>query len=328
MYYCIVNPSARSGKGKEIWDRLEKKLKKKGLEYRALFTEGPGDATKLARRVSRERQRVALGYDSDGYIRIVVLGGDGTLNEVMNGIEDFDRTLVGYIPIGSSNDFARDLSFPKKTDELIDLIIRGEKVRSLDLGRLTYNSMSEPMSRLHEEKISKTRIFDVSAGIGFDAAVCEEALSSSTKNFFNKIGLGKLTYGVIAIRELLSAPKVPCVIELDDGTKIHFKNYIFIAMMIHHYEGGGFNFAPGADLSDGKFDLCYAGDIHPAKMMLALPCSFFGHYYWIKGIGHHVVSKVTIKTKEPMWVHTDGEVAVKSDNITVECLKQKLNLMC
>jgi diacylglycerol kinase family enzyme len=97
--------------------------------------------------------------------------------------------------------------------------------------------------------------------------------------------------------------------------------------MIHHYEGGGFNFAPKADLTDGKFDLVYAGDMPVARMFLALPLSFIGHYFWIKGIGHHVVSKVTIKTDSPMWVHTDGEVSVKSDHITFECLKEKLHMM-
>ena len=62
-------------------------------------------------------------------------------------------------------------------------------------------------------------------------------------------------------------------------------------------------------------------------MLFALPMSFFGHYYWIRGIGHHVVHKVTIKTEKPLWVHTDGEVSVKSDHITIECLQQKLLMM-
>ncbi len=187
--------------------------------------------------------------------------------------------------------------------------------------------MSRETSRLHDEKISYIRLFDVSAGIGFDAAVCEQALSSGTKNFLNKIGLGKLTYGSIALRQLLGSEKVPCDIILDNGEAIHLKRFIFIAAMVHHYEGGGFNFAPKADLTDGKFDLVYAGDMPSIRMLFALPLSFIGHYYWIKGIGHHVVQKVTIKTDKPMWVHTDGEVSVKSDHITFECLKQQLRMM-
>ena len=322
MFYCIVNPSARSGKGKNIWKDLESRFKERGLDYKAVFTKGPGHATKLSQSLTTDEK-----YSSELPIKIVVLGGDGTLNEVMNGISDFNKVLVGYVPIGSSNDFARDLSYPKKMDELLDTIVKGEKVRSLDLGKLSFLSMTKPMSRLHDETISNTRIFDVSSGIGFDAAVCEEALSSGTKNFLNRIGLGKLTYGSIAIRQLLGAEKVPCDITLDGETTIHLKRFIFIAAMVHHYEGGGFNFAPKADLTDGKFDLVYAGDMPVARMIITLPLSFIGHFYWVKGIGHHVVQKVTIKTEKPMWVHTDGEVSVKSDHITFECMKEKLHMM-
>ena len=322
MYFCIVNPSARSGKGREIWNKLEYRFLEKGLDYKTFFTKGPGHATRLVTEIMSQKES-----ESEDKVKLVVLGGDGTLNEVMNGITDFDRALVGYIPIGSSNDFSRDLGYPGKIDELIDKVVDGRKVRCLDLGKVTFNSMTKPISRLHDETIQKTRIFDVSSGIGFDAAVCEQALSSGTKNFFNKIGLGKLTYGTIALRQLLKADRIPCDIELDDGTNIHLNRFIFIAAMIHHYEGGGFNFAPDADLTDGKFDLVYAGDMPSRRMIFALPFSFFGKYYWIKGIGHHVVQKATIRTELPMCVHTDGEVSVKSDNITLECLKEKLSLM-
>ncbi len=324
MYYCIVNPSARSGKGKDIWNKLELRFLEKGIDYSARLTKGPGHASEIARNLTKDIQTMS---PEEQPVKLVVLGGDGTLNEVVNGIQDFENTLLGYIPIGSSNDFARDLNYPKKLDALLDLIIEGAEVRRLDLGKLTYNSMSRETSRLHQERIAVTRIFDVSSGIGFDAAVCEQALSSGTKNFLNKIGLGKLTYGSIALRQLFGAEKVPCDIILDGKETLHLNRFIFIAAMIHHYEGGGFNFAPKADLTDGKFDLVYAGDMPAARMLYALPLSFFGNYYWIKGIGHHVVQKVTIKAEKPMWVHTDGEVSVKSDHITLECLQEKLRLM-
>ena len=97
--------------------------------------------------------------------------------------------------------------------------------------------------------------------------------------------------------------------------------------MIHHHEGGGFRLAPKANLTDGRFDLCIVGDMKRAKMFLALPFSFFGLHYIFKGVYKYRTSKIHIKTMIPMWVHTDGEVSVKSDDITLECLKQKLRLM-
>ncbi len=322
MYYCIVNPTARSGKGKEIWNKLESKFKEKNINYRAAYTNGPGNATELAKKLTSNDS-----YLENEFVKIVVLGGDGTLNEVMNGIQNFTKVKLGYIPIGSSNDFARDLNYSKNIDDTLDNIIKGDIVRTLDLGKVTYNSMTKPISRLHNDNISNIRYFDVSSGIGFDAAVCEEALFSGTKNFFNKIGLGKLTYGTIAIRQLLKATKIPCIIELEDGKTVHLDHFLLITAMIHHYEGGGFNFAPKADLTDGLFDLCVVGDIPKPKMFLALPFAYFGFHYMFKGVYHYKVRKVNIKTELPMWVHTDGEVSVKSDSITIECLRKRLMLM-
>ena len=323
MFYCIVNPKARSGKGKEIWDRLEYKFLEKGIDYEVYLTKGPAHATRIASKITTEP-----GFAKELPIKLVVLGGDGTINEVINGISDFEKVLLGYIPIGSANDFARDMDYPQGTDELIDIIVQGKPVRRLDIGKVSFNSLPEMRKDGKEEESTITRLFDVSCGIGFDAAVCEEAVTSGTKSFFNKIGLGKLTYGTIAIRQLFKADKFPCDIELDNGQNIHLDRFIFAAAMIHHYEGGGFNFAPEADLTDGKFDLCFAGDMPNARMLVALPFSFFGNYYWIKGVGHYVTQKCTIRTGAPLWVHTDGEVSVKSDNITIECLQQKLCMMC
>ncbi len=322
MYYCIVNPKAKSGKGGNIWRRLEKKFKEYNLEYKAVLTKAPGHATELAESLTSAQRDI-----SEYPIKIIVLGGDGTLNEVINGISDFDRTLVGYIPIGSGNDFARDLEYPSNKDEIIESVIKGEVVRTLDLGRIIFNSAQKPPTVPKNEKISKVRMFDVSAGMGFDAAVCEAAVHTGTKKFLNKLGLGKLTYGSIAIKQLMGAQKVPCTIEFDDGSSIKLDHFLFIAAMIHHYEGGGFKFAPNADLTDGFFDLCIVGDMPKAKMLFALPFSYFGKHYGFKGIYYKKAKRITIKTQAPIWVHTDGEVSVKSDNLTMECLQQKLRLM-
>ena len=321
MYYCIINPSARSGIGKDIWTGLEYKFISAGLDYNPVFTKGPGHATKLM------SQFIESAKDSELPIKVIVLGGDGTLNEAINGITDFEKVIVGFVPLGSSNDFSRDLNYPKEYDDLLERIIDGQVIRTLDIGKLTYGSMTKPISRLCNDAPAKVRYFGVSSGIGFDAAVCEEALASGTKNFLNKIGLGKLTYGIIAIKQLLKADKIPCDIEFDNGRKVHLSHFLFIASMIHHHEGGGFRLAPKANLTDGRFDLCIVGDMKRAKMFLALPFSFFGLHYIFKGVYKYRSSKIHIKAMIPMWVHTDGEVSVKSDDITLECLKQKLRLM-
>ncbi len=322
MFYCIVNPSARSGNGKNIYSRFETICKERGIAYKVVFTKGPGHAMSVARRLSSLR-----GEAGNGPVNIIVMGGDGTLNEVISGIKNFDNVRLGVVPIGSGNDFVRDMDLPKNLDTLLDTILKGEVVRKLDVGCIHYNNMTRTLSRLHDERIEPDRKFDVSCGIGFDAAVCEEALSSGTKNILNKIGLGKLTYASIAIRQIIHAMQPACDIETDDGQKIHINNLIFCAAMIHHYEGGGFCFAPDADFSDGYFDFVAGGDMTLPHIFKVLPMAYLGKHYGQKGIWHIKAKEITIKTELPLWVHTDGEVLLKSDSITLKCLPGKLNML-
>lgn len=322
MYYCIVNPSARSGNGKNIYSRFEEKCKARAISYKVFFTKGPGHAMKISKRLTSDTHNI-----ENGPINLIVMGGDGTLNEVISGIESFENVRLGIIPLGSGNDFARDMNLPKNIDVLLDTVLNGEVVRKLDIGNIHYNKMTKTFSRLHDERISPDRYFDVSCGIGFDAAVCEEALSSGTKNFLNRIGLGKLTYASIALRQLLNAVQPACDIETDDGQKVHFDHFIFAAAMIHHYEGGGFKFAPDADFSDGYFELIAAGDMKLSHMLKVLPLSYFGKHYGQSGIIHLHAKEITIRTELPLWVHTDGEVLLKSDSITISCMHRQLAML-
>ncbi|MCR5102056.1 MAG: diacylglycerol kinase family lipid kinase [Butyrivibrio sp.] len=321
MYYCIVNPSARSGHGESLWSGLENRFKEKNILYKVVFTAGPGHALRVTKKLTSNFS------DKDELpIKLVVMGGDGTLNEVVSGIQDFSKVLLGYVPVGSSNDFARDMDLPTP-EELFDHILDGKVLRKLDVGKLTYGNMTKALSRLHDTEISNTRTFAVSSGIGFDAAVCEEALASKTKNILNKIGLGKLTYVSIALRQIFTADKIPCEITVDDKEPIKLKHFLFIATMVHHFEGGGFMFAPDADLTDGLFDIMIVGELSPLRICVALPLAVKGKHYGIKGIDLIKAKKITITTPIPMWVHTDGEVQVKSDSISLECMQQKLQIM-
>ena len=320
MTECIVNPSARSGRDRQILEDLKTAFAARNIPIREHFTDGPGAALRIAGELTGEGKE-------GGKLTLVVLGGDGTLNEVISGIRDFSALSLGYIPTGSGNDFARGIDLPKDTRVLIDRILAGKEIRRMDVGRLVYHSKTRTLSRLHDENISDIRQFIVSSGIGFDAAVCEEALSSGTKAFFNRIGLGKLTYGSIAIRHLLKAPRIPVDIDLDGDRHIHLDHFLFAAAMNTPFEGGGFRFAPDADPADGLLNLCVAGEMSKPAMLCALPRAYFGKHYGIPGICHEKASVIRIRTELPMWVHTDGEVMMKSDDIELTCLPQVLSLI-
>lgn len=299
MYHIIINPFSRSGRGLKIWkETVEPKLHEYGVAYRNYFSQKPGDVAKLAGEITS-----AAGEES---LNLIILGGDGTVNEALSGMKDISHVTLGYIPTGSSNDLARDLNIPKDPLEALERILHKGSVHTMDLGAVTYAD-------------GDTRPFIVSCGIGFDAAVCEEALHSKLKNTFNRLGLGKLTYLGIALKQLFGAKAISGRLTLDDKEPVTMNTLLFVACMLHRFEGGGFMFCPDADASDGILDLCAVGDLPKLLILFALPTAFKGKHYRFKGITPYRAKTLTIETSAPLWVHTDGEVTRKSDRITVTC---------
>ena len=306
MYHFIVNPASRSGKGQKLWDKtIEPALKRRGVEYKVHFSKKPGDLTRIARELT-------CGNTANDVSHIVVVGGDGTVNETLQGLTEHTDATISYIPTGSSNDLARDLGFSKNSEEILDHLLDHAELQRMDAGMLSSSNGN--------------RMFAVSCGIGFDAAVCQEANLSKVKKVFNKIGLGKLTYLGIAIKQLFAAKAISCDIYLDDKKPIHLKKFLFIAMMNHRYEGGGFKFCPDAKSGDGLLDLCVVGSLPKLLILFALPTAFFGKHYIFPRIDGYKAKSVRIVTSAPLWIHTDGEVIEKNSEITVSCKPGKINL--
>ena len=330
MYHLIVNPSSHSGSHTDVPEKLEQYLRMENIPVCRYESTAPGGAGKLAAQITSGKGT----KDSAGRETIVIFGGDGTINEVINGIRDFRNCCVGIVPSGSGNDFARGLALPPDPEIVLHRIVKGQVRRIIDLGRIVYHHTGSRRSRLHDqaddkkpEKENLQRLFCVSAGIGLDAAICEEALISPVKNFFNRFHLGSLTYGIIGLRQVITCPKVRAEAELEDGSIICTDHLFFSAFMNESFEGGGYRFAPDASDTDGLLNMVMIGDVSVPKALLSFPAAHAGRCYSIKGVRHFPVKKVRFRTSEPLWVHTDGEVSFQSDDITVECLPRRLSLI-
>ena len=319
MYYIIVNPASKSGRGAKVWSIIEPVLIEKDIEYKVFFSRETGHVTKLVRDLSAS----VLKAGSEIILKLIVLGGDGTLNEVLQGISDFSRVQVGYIPSGSSNDISRDLKFSKDPLEILENILSCQRPHLMDIGFLA----CEQAPSLRHASAPFRRNFAVSCGIGFDAAVCREALNSRFKDLLNKTGLGKLTYLFIALKQVILARKSTCTILLDEKEPIRLSKFLFVTGMVHQYEGGGFKFCPGANFQDGLVDVCVVGNIPKWLGFAALPTAFKGTHTRFKGIDCYTAAKVRIIVSEPMWVHTDGEVSIQSYDITLSCKQQVLQFL-
>ncbi len=308
MYHIIINPASRSGKGKVLWETIiQPYLRKEKMEYHPYFSTRPGEVIELAATISE------IGTP-DAPVQIIILGGDGTFNETLQGIRDFSSVVLGYIPTGSSNDFARDLEIPKNTEKAMEMAFKTGSIHSMDIGCVTFKDNSK-------------RYFAVSCGMGFDAAVCEETNRSAFKRAFNRIGLGKLAYLAIAIKQLLMAKIVSCKITIDDKKSFIIPKYLLLASMIHRYEGGGFKFCPNAVADDGIIDICSAANVLPRwVILLVLPSAFLGKHFVFPGIEPYKAQTLKIASSAPVWIHTDGEVLRMDDSVTITCLHNVLNV--
>ena len=208
MYIFIVNPASRSGHASQIWTEIETLLKERNILYRVYFTSHRGHGTKLAQQLTK---------DLSSRTTLIVVGGDGTVNEVLNGIEHPEHIILGYIPTGSGNDFAKGMALPSDPQKALELILSPNSYRTVDIGVLKYS----------EKDTEKIRKFAVSTGIGFDAAICHQALVSRLKVLLNRIHLGKLSYAFISLRELALHKPCRCRISFDNGTEVTFEKLHF-----------------------------------------------------------------------------------------------------
>lgn len=368
MYHIIVNPSSHSGNGgAEVCRALTEELCRTGKKYCVHETHRPGDAREIARRVTsytaggsgaEQIDRDSVPSDPDvcsvpGNSEmkkleaekseeeaedtvLVVIGGDGTVNETVNGVQDFSSLKFAFIPTGSGNDLARGLGFSDRiSDEELQRMIRhiadGKILRHLDIGNTHINHRTDILSRQHPDEVPDDQRFLISSGMGFDAGVCEEALHSATKDFFNRMHLGKITYGAIAYRTLRSvyAHKVQFDGVTTDGKKVHMDHLLFGSAFNLPYEGGGYRFAPDASGDDGSLMLVAIGDMPALQILWHFPGAHRGShgYYDLPHVVHFSFRSMRIRTSEPLWLHTDGEVAMKTDDVTFSLLEDKLKLI-
>ncbi|MGI6007791.1 MAG: diacylglycerol/lipid kinase family protein [Ruminococcus sp.] len=304
MYYFIINPKSRSGAGLKLWQKVHELLSAEHVLFRSFFTKCPGHATSLSERISDHLK----SGDT-----LVVLGGDGTLNEVFNGLKYPQITTFAYIPTGSGNDFARGMGLATDIREAVKAILSPSEIRKLDICRCrTENSRKK---------------FGISSGLGFDAGICHEALSSPLKNFLNKIKLGKLTYTIIALRQLLFFRPFTLQIITDGQKKATFKKVYFAAAMNLKYEGGGFQFCPDAEPDDGYLDLFLVHNLPKPKILLLLPTAFWGKHTRFKGIRLLRCRRALLLSDRELPVHIDGESAGFSSSVLMTASSEQLNVI-
>jgi diacylglycerol kinase (ATP) len=270
----IVNPIAGGGRAARLVPWLRERLASRA-DARLVVTRRPGEA-----------EEVAGGARAAGADRVVAVGGDGTIQEVVNGVVDgAAAATVGIVPVGSGNDLARSLGLPRDPAAAWTVAIgRGE--RAVDLLLATGGD-------------GRRRWFGSAGGIGFDAQV---AAAMATRAGWQRGQLGYLLTTLAELRRF-SNRRVELTI---DGVVIA-RQILFVAIANGEYYGGGMRIAPGAAVDDGSFDLCVVGDVSRLTALRQLANLYRGTHVHHPQVDMHRGRSVAVAGDAATLVHLDGE---------------------
>lgn len=307
QFHVVVNPAGASGRAWKLWEKLEPMFQLSEHEYILYRSTRQKGITEICQEVTSQGKEV----------RLIIIGGDGTVNEAVNGIADFEHTLFGFVPCGSGNDLALDLGLPKDKKEIVKQLLQGDVKRIQDVGEVVYFD--------HEDKPHKRR-FNISCGFGFDAEICAFVERSKLKKILNRIHLGKLIYLIQGIHVIFTTQLTPLELTYNGKTD-SFLKCLFVAGMNHCYEGGGFKFCPHAKADDQQLDLCIADGLKRFDFFRIFPYAYTGKHLQFKGVKEDRCKQIEIKAKRPLWLHTDGEVIGEYTKIEMHILPKCLKLM-
>jgi len=299
----ILNPAAGHGNGAHLLPAIETSLTRHALDYDMVCTAQPGHAIQLTGDAIK-----------DGVELIVAAGGDGTLNEVVNGLmrsklAGGPQPTLGVICAGRGNDFSGSVGIPEELDQACQLLKLGRS-RLLDIGRVT--------GGIHPEG----RYFINCVGVGFDAVATIEAAKLPRWGGF-------MSFMVAIFKTIFLYNHAPlATIEFGDQ-KIEQRS-LMISIMNGRRLGGGFIMAPDSKPDDGLLDLCIAEQMSSIRIIRLVPHFMHGTQASQKGIKTGKASLIKITALDgSLPAQTDGEIiSTEGRSLTVELLPRQIKVIC
>ena len=293
----IINLTAGGGKPRPHLKTIFKYLKENGFNFKVSYTSHHGEAIELAQKAADK-----------GIDLIVSIGGDGTVNEIVNGImKSKNNPSLGIIPLGWANDFIKSTGIPSDIIEACKILIKG-KIKKIDIG-----------------VINNQIYFANICGVGFDAEVAHLANQLKTRHP-NWNSLNAFVYVFATVKKLLSPFSCRNVKIKFDGQEIHSK-ILFIAVSNGKIYGGRFKITPEAILDDGLLEICLVEEMGRFKYLSIIPKVFKGTHASIKGINFYRAKEVAIQFSEPVLAQTSGEVIEGQKNYIITLLPKSLKLI-
>ncbi|MFJ7736763.1 diacylglycerol/lipid kinase family protein [Lysinibacillus sp. NPDC097287] len=278
----IVNEHAGNGRGKKVWRRIQQNLT---IDYNVAFTQYEGHGEEIVRQYTQLNDERWL---------VVVIGGDGTIHEIVSGVVYNDRVNIGVVAAGSGNDFARNFRVFRHAKQIEAFLHAENQGCLMDIGSIQLGAVP-------------AEIFVNNAGVGFDAYVAKLANKSRFKFYLNKVGLGKLSYAAFVVKGLFTFPRFDVTVCFNDE-ELYFKHAWFVAVSNNPYFGGGMKISPVSKPNDGKIEVTIVYNISRFKLLVVFATVFFEKHTKFKEITFLQSDKFDITVHaDKMVCHTDGD---------------------
>ena len=282
----ITNPASGGGRGQRVSAKVADQLRERGVQAEVVFTQDRGDGARLAQE--------ALDW---GAKQIAICGGDGTIHEVVNALVGHD-VVVGLVPCGRGNDFARALGVPKSVKGIVNTLVMGFE-RVIDLGRIG------------------DRYFCTVASLGLDTVVAKEV-------YENRVPFsGKVAY-TLAVLKCLGPFQCPHVTLTGDfGT---FEGRIFVAATGNTgFYGSGIQIVPSARADSGFLDICLVPAMSKWAGLRLFAKAFWGRHVASELVRAEKTKTLSIASEELLWVFADGEPVCQTP-ATIEVVPNVLRM--
>ncbi|HZJ73181.1 MAG TPA: diacylglycerol kinase family protein [Perlabentimonas sp.] len=302
QWYVVVNPVSGTNRGSLDWPQIRSLLESHLIDFDFAFTQRKYHAVELT--VSAIRK---------GYRRIICVGGDGTHNEIVNGIffQDVVPTTditLGYIGVGTGNDWARTYMLPTDYYECVKAI-KGCKTFIQDVGRIDFV----------ESRLPQQRYIANMAGIGFGAEV------ASTVNRFKEKGLkGKSLYLFSILKTLFTFKPSTANVRFDG---LNYEGNVFnMVLGIGKYNGGGVMQAPKADPSDGLFDITFIKKVSRFSLLTNISKLYNGNILKHPQVLRYQSAEVQVSSPSNLTIEVDGE-SLGSSPFTFSVVPQSVRVI-
>lgn len=309
-YAYIINPASGQGKHDQgVLAEIKSLQERSEEDIRYYFTEGQMDAAVLADAIAKEA--------APEEVAIIACGGDGTIQEVANGLYGNDNAILGIYPCGSGNDFIRELGGRNSAARYLSVEnqLRGVP-KQIDLMRLSYENDGKPESRLI--------VNGINIGLDGNTAIMAHDLKSLP------LVSGSFSY-LLALLINFAGKKCQNLKVTADGEQINDGPLLLATVANGGYCGGGFNSCPYADLSDGKAEVLAIKDIPRRRFLALAPKYQKGKIFEVKGIEklaiYRQAKKINIKPATGVMKYVaDGEV-FKTDSIDIEVVENAIRVL-